>query len=473
MDRKTNINRHNQRKTHYFKLFASCAIGGLVGYSVLFSILSLNPSMLSFEWGVINNEGLVWSAISYAVILLGLKFFFDFGLWLSSSSQNQISTTPTAAPIQNQFSNVLKRLEEQETEKLWKGFRPFIVFNKVFESPDQNICSFYLKPYDSQWLPPFRPGQYLTFRLDHIPRQSKALVRCYSLSDRVNEEYYRVSIKRVPAPKDRPDLKPGLSSNYFHDGIKIGDILDVKAPSGHFNLQRNSQAGVVLIAGGVGFTPMISMLNTLLSEKSKREVWFFYAITNSEQHAMKEYLEEIGKNHNHVHLVVCYSRPQECDEKWKDFQHQGRLSLDVLKHYLPSSNFEYYLCGPGALMTSLTEGLTVWGVPTTDVHYEAFGPASVTKKKKKSVLTHALSIQFDQSSEKHSWTGDDDSLLDFALDKGLDMPFGCKMGNCGSCETDLLNGKVTYPAGKPGYDVESGKCLPCVCIPESDITLDA
>ena len=470
MDTKTDTNKHNERKGHFFLLFTSWVIGGAVGFFILFAILKIDSSILQLKWGAVDETGLSWSILAYSTLLLGIKFLIDIGLYLKHPQKATTSVPHVNQEIENKFNEALKRLEHQDTERLWKGFRPFIVINKEFESPDKSICSFYLKPYDGQWLPPFRPGQYLTFRLDHIPGQSKSLVRCYSLSDRVNEKYYRVSIKRVPAPKDRPELKPGLSSNYFHDYVKINDVLDIKAPSGHFNLQHESQSGVVLIAGGVGFTPMISMLNTLISEKSRREVWFFYAVTNSDQHAMKEYLEDIVQDHDNVHLVVCYSRPQEYDELSNDYQFSGRLSIDVLKQYLPANNFEYYMCGPSGLMTSLSEALVEWGVPQKDVYYEAFGPASV--KKSKPVLATSAKISFQQSNEETQWQGNDESLLEFALNQGIDMPFGCKMGNCGSCETVLLNGKVTYPGGKPGYDIDSGKCLPCVCIPESDITLE-
>jgi len=471
----TEIDTYNQRKRHHFRIFLSCLVGSVLGHSILFTILKANGTeSLSLGIGEITQSGVIWSGVIFTAFSFALKFLLDCVNFLNRpaatpSSKPKVATAKTAP---DKLESALRRMEESETERLWKGFRPFVVDRKEYECPDKSICSFYLKPYDNKWLPIFKPGQYLTFRLDNMPGQSKSIIRCYSLSDRVNGEYYRVSIKRVPAPKDKPELPPGLSSNYFHDHIKVGDVLDVKAPSGHFNLNQDSRSGVVLIAGGVGFTPMVSMLNTLLEANEKRDIWFYYGLVNSEQHAMKEYLEEIVQNHDHVHLIVCYSRPTDYDEEKVDYQFKGRVGIQLMKDTLPSNNFEYYMCGPGPMMADVVEGLKSWGVPDNDIYYEAFGPASVPKAKKKSIALDEANVRFEQSDENVKWQGEEDSLLDLALNAGIDMAFGCKMGNCGSCETALLNGEVDYPAGKPGFDAEKGNCLPCVCVPKGDIVLD-
>jgi len=381
MDKQFEVNKYKKTQRHFSKLMLSCAIGGGIGHLTLLLILSFKPQLLTeyIRWINIDSEILRWSALLYVLMLLGFKFLADC---------LHVITQPIDAPgipnkcnkqtsaKKSKLDESLRRVELKDIDQLWKGFRSFTVDHKEFETPDKSVCSFYLRPYDRQWLPPFSPGQYLTFRLDHIETLSQPLIRCYSLSDEVNKDYYRVSIKRLPAPGNRLELSPGLSSNYFHDYIKVGDVLDVKAPSGHFYLNHKSKSGVVLIAGGVGFTPMISILNALLSEPSQRGIWFFYGVINSDQHAMKEYLEDIAQNHSHVHLVVCYSKPMEIDEEGVDYQFRGRVSVDLMKQHLPANNFEYYICGPDALIFDVTKGLKAWGVPDNDVYYEAFGPAT-------------------------------------------------------------------------------------------------
>ena len=131
----------------------------------------------------------------------------------------------------------------------WPGFRKFVIQRKVDEGG--NVCSFYLSPHDGKPLPAFNPGQYLTFNL-HLQgakgEAEKDVVRCYSLSDSPGHtDYYRVSIKRAPPPRDKPDLPPGVASNHFHDQLDDGDIIDVKAPAGNFFLDAAQQGPVVLI----------------------------------------------------------------------------------------------------------------------------------------------------------------------------------------------------------------------------------
>jgi uncharacterized protein len=118
-----------------------------------------------------------------------------------------------------------RRIERERSEASWNGFRKFRIVGKKCESAD--ICSFYLAPHDGKPLPTFQPGQYLTFQV-RLPNQAKPIIRRYSLSDRPGvPDRYRVSIKRVPS---------GLASNRFHDHLKVGDIVDVKAPAGQFCL---------------------------------------------------------------------------------------------------------------------------------------------------------------------------------------------------------------------------------------------
>ena len=206
-----------------------------------------------------------------------------------------------------------KNLTQQDAltgQTVWNGFRRFQINSKVAEA--RNIVSFYLKPVDGRPLPPFLPGQYLTFRLN-IPGQPKPVTRCYSLSDSPNHpDYYRVTIKRQSPPDDAPDAPSGLSSSFFHDCLNERDVVDVKAPSGHFTLDMSKNSPVVLIGGGVGITPVLSMLNAIAEKNSNgklsnRKTWFFYNCHDRSDHMMKEHLEKIAKAHKNISLHVCYS----------------------------------------------------------------------------------------------------------------------------------------------------------------------
>ena len=110
----------------------------------------------------------------------------------------------------------------------WSGWRDFRVVRRVFEDAAQTQCSFYLQPLDGATLPPFQPGQYLTFALK-VPHDKaggeRTITRCYSLSDRPDPTGYRITIKRMPPPAARPELPPGASSGHFHDRVHEGDVL--------------------------------------------------------------------------------------------------------------------------------------------------------------------------------------------------------------------------------------------------------
>ncbi len=372
-------------------------------------------------------------------------------------------------------SSAHMRAERDRATLTWNGIRKYRIDRKVPEGG--GICSFYLKPHDGKEHPPFEPGQYLTFQLK-IPGKDKAVIRCYSLSDSpLQRDYYRVSIKKVPPPRDRPDLPSGLSSSFFHDQLEEGDILDVKAPSGKFFMDQTKHTPVVLIGGGVGLTPVMSMVNSIAISGSKRETHFFYGVRNRKEHVMKEHLEQLARDHENIHLHICYSDPEEGDEEGRDYQHAERVSVDLFKRALPSNNYDFYICGPPPMMESLVKDLDAWGVPEPNVHFEAFGPASVKKAKPKpaedaaAAPAEAMEVEFAKSGKKLAWDPSFDSLLEFAESNGIAMDSGCRAGNCGTCITAVKSGDVKY-VEEPGSAPEAGSCLVCVSVPKGNLVLD-
>ncbi len=371
-----------------------------------------------------------------------------------------------------------EKADRARNELTWNGLRKFYIERKVEEAKD--VCSFYLKPHDHQPLPPFHPGQFLTFQLK-LPGQPKPVVRCYSLSDCPAEtDYYRVTIKRLGPPPKNPEAPPGLSSSFFHQQLSEGDILDVRAPGGAFYLNETSDRPVVLIGGGVGLTPVLSMLNQICRSGSTRETWFFYGVTNRTEHAMYDHLAEIRRTHENVNIVVCYSRPNETDKKDEDYQHEGFVSVDLFKQLLPSSNYEFYICGPPPMMDMVTSDLKAWGVPERDIYFEAFGPATVKSKKpsaevqgveKTASEAGGFEVVFERSKKTLRWLPDQGSLLDLAESNDIVMDFGCRAGSCGTCATAILEGDVKY-LGNPDAGPKEGTCLACIAVPAGRLVID-
>ena len=371
-----------------------------------------------------------------------------------------------------QLADELTRAREARQKRAqeaapWNGFRQLVVRKRIEESA--HVCSFHLAAHDGKPLPAFKPGQYLTFRLPGSGREGGQLVRCYSLSDHPHQSHYRVTIKRVfPAPGASAG---GLGSTLFHSQIKENDVLEVRAPSGNFCLDPQDQTPVVLIGGGIGLTPVYSMLAALVHQKSTRPVWFYYGLRHRREHLFKPELDAIARDHPHLRLRVCYSQPDPSDRLGEDYHVAGRITPELLRSELPSNDFSFYYCGPGAMMESLTAGLKAWGVPETRLHFEAFGPLSV-KRAGHVGATVRHKVTFRKTGTSRPWDESCGTLLDLAEQAGVAIASGCRTGNCGTCLVAMSEGGVTY-VQTPGTPPEPGTCLACIAQPQGDLVLDA
>jgi ferredoxin-NADP reductase len=199
-------------------------------------------------------------------------------------------------------------------------------------------------------------------------------------------------------------------------------------------------------------------------------------VRNKNDQAMREHLQAVAAEHDNVHLHVCYSQPEETDVQGVDYQHQGFVSVDLFKQVLPSSNYEYYLCGPPPMMKLVVNGLLDWAVPESKIFYEAFGPASIKKKPKPAAPAAAaaveIEIEFSKSNKKLKWDNASDSILEFAEKNGISLDSGCRAGNCGTCLNAIISGEVSYTS-EPDSMPEAGSCLTCCSVPKNNLVLDA
>jgi ferredoxin-NADP reductase len=367
------------------------------------------------------------------------------------------------------------RIDRQRAELTWSGKRKFRIVRRRIENIAGDICSFHLEPHDGGTLPPFLPGQFLTIELN-IPGHPVPVVRCYSLSDSPTVlERYRLTIRRTPPAAAGSEAPGGLSSNFFHSSLKEGDVVDVIAPNGGFYLDTKSNRGVVLIAGGVGITPLLSMFKWLGETPSNRETWLFYAVRNSRDIALLDEIRKIVEDNSHFHLIIIYSEPTDQCVEGRDYHCAGFLSVDVLERYLKTSNYEFYICGPPPMMESIMKQLTDWGVPDADIHFEAFGPASVKMVNKLEQATNTdkmyVKVEFTRSRKSCVWTRAAGTLLELAEANGVRINSGCRVGNCSTCVTALKSGKIAYlttPANNPAH----GSALVCIAYPDGEVALD-
>jgi ferredoxin-NADP reductase/MOSC domain-containing protein YiiM len=339
----------------------------------------------------------------------------------------------------------------------WNGFRPLRVSAVRRESPQ--VLSIRMEADDRSPLPPPLPGQYLTVR---IPGAGEpAPLRSYSLSGDPSAGDYRISVKR----EDH-----GLVSQWLHDHIAPGSVVESAAPRGDFYLTDGSDP-VVLISAGIGITPVLAMLHSLAAVRSGRHIWWLHTTRNRETHAFAAEVATLIESLPHARKLVSYT------------QTRGRLSRSAIAALNLPPDAAVYLCGPMQFMTDMRDALTAAGLGATRIHTELFGalppinPGIVDGAARKRPHSPAgtpgtgPSITFARSGLTVNWSADYGNILDLADACDVPTRFSCRSGVCHVCETGVVAGTATYvesPLEKPN----EATVLICSAAPETDLVLD-
>ncbi|KAF3933227.1 Flavohemoprotein [Dactylellina cionopaga] len=292
-----------------------------------------------------------------------------------------------------QLANLMiNREEEIYAEKSQRDWKPFLVEKKIKES--EEVTSFYLKPTDGKPIESYKPGQYISVRVD-VPQQEWKQSRQYSLSTSHDPSYYRISVKRIDGiDTQNADMSayPGWVSNVLHDNVQQGDIVDLTFPCGTFYLDHktNSDAPVVLISGGVGVTPLMAMLNTLVDGGDERPLTWIHATRSQSAYAFGDDLKAIMKTKENWHAIV-YNRDLSLTSNEPNYNIIGGKvdlpSLDASTDlYLDNLNTQYFICGPDSFMVELKEVLVSLGAAADNVKYERFGTGEFIQEEKTTVL---------------------------------------------------------------------------------------
>jgi len=252
--------------------------------------------------------------------------------------------------------------ELESAEGGWSGWRPFTV--EEIRPESTIITSFILRPKDRGPVIRHKPGQYLTFWLD-LPG-SAPLKRNYSISSAPNGESYRISVKREPH---------GIVSNWLHDHANIGTELRVAPPAGEFFLPQKPARPLVLLSGGVGLTPMMSMLETIAQQRSDVRAHYVHGALNGSVHAMGARVRALSEDTENIRVTTFYETPRNTDILGRDYDRAGRIDGDWLRAETPIAEAEYFVCGPKSFLRTLVSDLSLSGVPANRIHYEFFGPA--------------------------------------------------------------------------------------------------
>ena len=221
---------------------------------------------------------------------------------------------------------------------------------------------------------------------------------------------------------------------------------------------------------------MLFRSNWILAQQSGREVWLFYGVRNGREAMMLRHLRELAAGHPNFQLRSCFSDPLPEDRPGEDFHHRGRVDVALFRQMLPLKPYHFYICGPTPMLATLVPALEDWGVPDARIHFEAFGPASIPRRRATPVSAAendaGVVVRFARADKQVLWTPAAGSLLDLAEANGIAVNSGCRAGGCGSCQTTIETGEVADTQA-PDFDPEPGNCLLCVCTPKTSLTLEA
>lgn len=370
--------------------------------------------------------------------------------------------------INSQMSGTWQGAAAREAaEKLRSEWQPMQLVKKHRESA--SITSFYFKHAHDKPLLPFKAGQYLTIKLQPSG-QKKTLIRTLTVSSAPNETLYRISVKK--------ELN-GTASNYLHDHLKIGDIIEAKYPAGQFYIDASEQRPAVLIGAGVGITPMISMAQHIMSEairtRHARELYIYHSAKDSESRAFYQDFNKIGQSMSgKVRYYSFLTQPKAQDQLGHNYQGAGRISVDVFKQTLPLDDYDFFICGPSSFMQSIYDDLISLGVSDARIFAEAFGPATLNRTvdtNSQPVLSSNLGdeaeqslIKFTRSQREQHWQKGGETLLDVAEALAITADSSCRSGLCGACATPIRSGEVSYRT-KPVAPIPDGHALLCCAVP--------
>ena len=347
------------------------------------------------------------------------------------------------------------------------GWRPWRVLDRRRES--DIVVSLDLAPADGSPPPPFRPGQYLTFRFADAAGAN--VQRTYSISsDPAGTSRRRISVKREPG---------GVGSGHMHETMKVGATIETLDPRGAFTLDEASTRPAILLAGGIGVTPLLAMAHALA--RTQRPTFLIHACQTSAVQPFAGELRELAARSPHLRVVICLAEPTTQDVAARAFDFRGFVTREVLQAVLPLDDYEAYLCGPTPFMRAMFAELTALGLPEARIAYEFFGPAQTLRMPEAPApaatpapaenagAEGADTVIFTRSGVTARWDGRHRTLLDFSEALGLTPAFSCRAGVCSTCLCDV-EGKVRY-IEEPLDIPPEGKALICCSAPDGPVKL--
>ncbi|MDR1876203.1 MAG: 2Fe-2S iron-sulfur cluster binding domain-containing protein [Flavobacteriaceae bacterium] len=318
----------------------------------------------------------------------------------------------------------------------------------------------------------WNPGQFLRFKFE-IDGQN--VEREYSVCTAPFEGYISVAVKETANP---------FVSKYVQENVRAGDKLQVSAPMGTFGIpsRPNEKRTLVAFSAGSGITPVMSILKDTLQKEKGVNFYLFYGNAHEGEVMFKEELDRLKNKYPKNFFPYFFYSEQKTENKLFEGlldEHKVELIINQIMDW--DEVDEVLICGPKEMIVTLANAVYHHGIPKENIHYELYEPVEkvfhddeIQRSKVKEVQ-----LTFIHKGRTHTfiWMNNGSSLLDALLDNGIDAPYSCKGGVCGSCQCRKLEGDVHF--GKnlvlTDEDIKNGKILTCAAYPKTDklvITID-
>lgn len=341
--------------------------------------------------------------------------------------------------------------------KFWTG--RLKVDRIVDETPD--VRTFRLAAVAGGKLPfDYMPGQYLNLALSI---DGKRVKRSYTIASSPTQPgYCELTVKR-----------DGVASTYLHERVRPGDTLDVSAPAGRFTFDQADGDSLVMIAGGVGITPLMTKIRYLTDTAWPGQLHLIYAVKTEADVIFRAELERRAARHPNLHVTITLTRAAGVGRR-------GRVTAELIREVVPGfARHVYHLCGPGAMLEATRDSLREIGVPDARIKFESFAApsradptsddtADPIEPAAASTIVFALNGQTADAPPGKP-------ILEIAEDLGIDIPYDCRAGTCGTCKVKLLRGRVTMETqgALSKTDHAANVILACQAVPRGAVTVNA
>ncbi|WP_316156850.1 molybdopterin-dependent oxidoreductase [Cupriavidus sp. BIC8F] len=388
----------------------------------------------------------------------------NFNALIDAARQDPVSGS---SPLRSCRCNVERDAAFDIRRRHWEGYRPFRIVALRKEADD--VTAVHVEPADGGRLPDYLPGQHVTIRF-FVGTGRQEVVRSYSLTGPAavaDRRGYAIAVRHARTRLASGEAVSGVASSFINTQLAVGDTIELRAPAGTFVMPTRTARPLVLLAGGIGITPFINLLESLVDQQEPPRMLLLYANQNGTTHAFRDRLRELEGLIPALTVINFYDAPADGDILGRDFQVQGRVSAAAVPDALLASRPLVYMCGPDAMMTAFAAGLAARGVPRFDIQKEIFRSPAAPRME----AGQAFQVRFRKSDATHAWRSEHGPLLGFAEALGIGLPSGCRVGQCESCAIRIVSGTVHHLHGEASDDPSI--CLACQAVPASDLVIDA